>query len=73
MSYTIPRPEHPNPQRKRESFINLNGEWMFEIDTTANDVDRGLAKAAAVLLTRCLTTQKYSPSATRSLQTLSKR
>ena len=29
---TIPRPEYPRPQLRRESFINLNGEWEFEID-----------------------------------------
>ena len=26
------RPEHPNPQFKRENFINLNGKWEFEMD-----------------------------------------
>ena len=29
---TIPRNEHPRPDRKREDVINLNGEWFFEID-----------------------------------------
>lgn len=28
----IPRPEHPEPQLKRENWLNLNGEWEFEID-----------------------------------------
>ncbi len=35
MSYnnkTIPRPEYPRPQMVRDSFLNLNGEWDFEID-----------------------------------------
>ncbi|MBQ9071023.1 MAG: beta-galactosidase [Clostridia bacterium] len=45
MNYTIPRPEHPNPQWKRKSFVNLNGEWMFEIDKTASGFDRGLHTA----------------------------
>ncbi len=29
----IPRPEHPDPQRYREEWINLNGRWSFEIDS----------------------------------------
>ena len=28
----IPRPEYPRPQLVREKWINLNGEWDFEID-----------------------------------------
>lgn len=28
----IPRPEYPRPQMRRDSWINLNGEWEFEID-----------------------------------------
>ena len=28
----IPRSEHPRPDRHREAWINLNGEWDFEID-----------------------------------------
>ena len=28
----IPRCEHPRPDRHRESWINLNGTWDFEID-----------------------------------------
>ncbi len=28
----IPRSEHPRPDRKRETWLNLNGEWGFEID-----------------------------------------
>ncbi len=44
MSNTIPRPEHPNPQWKRDSFHNLNGEWQFEIDYNATGVERELHK-----------------------------
>ncbi len=29
---TIPRNEYPRPQMVREQWINLNGEWDFEID-----------------------------------------
>ena len=28
----IPRNEYPRPQLVREDWINLNGEWQFEID-----------------------------------------
>ena len=28
----IPRCEHPRPDRRRDAWINLNGEWDFEID-----------------------------------------
>ena len=36
----IPRPEHPNPQFERESWVNLNGEWEFEIDRGVSGRDR---------------------------------
>ena len=26
---SIPRPEHPNPQWKRDAWQNLNGVWQF--------------------------------------------
>ncbi|WP_260320188.1 glycoside hydrolase family 2 protein [Peribacillus simplex] len=29
---TIPRPEYPRPQLVRPDWVNLNGEWAFEID-----------------------------------------
>ena len=38
MEKYIPRPEHPNPQWRRESFVNLNGEWQFEIDANNSTV-----------------------------------
>src|SRR5665647_3168722 len=28
----IPRPEYPRPQMVRNKWINLNGQWEFEID-----------------------------------------
>ena len=46
MNRNIPRPEHPNPQWERESFVNLNGEWQFEIDRGASGHERGLIEAA---------------------------
>ena len=36
----IPRNEHPRPDRKRETWINLNGEWDFEIDNAKVGVDK---------------------------------
>ena len=32
MVMNIPRPEHPKPQFQRDSWMNLNGQWAFEID-----------------------------------------
>ena len=45
---TIPRPEHPNPQLMRESWMNLNGEWTFEMDFGRSGRERGLAQAEAL-------------------------
>ncbi|MCQ2770665.1 MAG: beta-galactosidase [Clostridia bacterium] len=39
---TLPRPEYPNPQFERQNWINLNGEWDFEIDNTLTAIDRGI-------------------------------
>ncbi len=32
MDNIIPRQEHPRPDRHRNTWLNLNGEWDFEID-----------------------------------------
>lgn len=37
---SIPRPEHPNPQFEREDWVNLNGEWEFELDRGISGLDR---------------------------------
>ena len=37
---SIPRPEHPNPQFEREDWVNLNGEWEFELDRGVSGRDR---------------------------------
>ncbi|MGW7255162.1 glycoside hydrolase family 2 protein [Streptomyces sp. NPDC054834] len=37
-----PRPEYPRPQFVREAWLNLNGEWQFEIDRSDTGLDRGL-------------------------------
>jgi len=38
----IPRPEHPRPDRFRENWVSLNGEWQFEIDQAGDGEARGL-------------------------------
>lgn len=38
------RKEHPKPQFERESWLNLNGEWEFEIDNAKSGEARGLQK-----------------------------
>ena len=45
MANFIPRAEHPNPQFERESWLNLNGEWEFEIDNSVSGRERGLQNA----------------------------
>ncbi|MGZ9584890.1 glycoside hydrolase family 2 protein [Paenibacillus marinisediminis] len=37
----IPRPEHPRPQFIRDQWMNLNGEWQFEIDQGRSGKARG--------------------------------
>ncbi len=34
MKDAIARTEHPRPDRRREEWLNLNGEWDFEIDNS---------------------------------------
>jgi beta-galactosidase/beta-glucuronidase len=38
----LPRPEHPRPQLVRARWLNLNGEWEFEIDQGDSGLERGL-------------------------------
>lgn len=38
----IPRPEYPRPQMIRSEWINLNGEWDFEIDYGKSGKERKL-------------------------------
>lgn len=42
MNQAIPRPEYPRPQFVREDWLNLNGQWQFEIDTADSGFQRGL-------------------------------
>ena len=46
---TIPRSEHPKPQFQRDSWMNLNGLWAFEIDNGRSGKARGLSAADAQL------------------------
>jgi len=39
---SIPRPEYPRPQFQRADWLNLNGEWEFEIDGGDSGIQRGL-------------------------------
>ena len=41
----IPRPEHPDPQRFRSAWINLNGPWDFAVDAGRNGLDAGWSAA----------------------------
>ncbi|MCL2509322.1 MAG: beta-galactosidase [Oscillospiraceae bacterium] len=41
----IPRPEYPNPQFERADWLNLNGEWEFEIDDSKSGRERELFRA----------------------------
>ena len=38
----IYRSEYPNPQFERKDWINLNGEWDFEIDNSESGLARGI-------------------------------
>ena len=50
MENKIPRAEYPRPQLVRDSYICLNGKWMFEIDHGKTGRERGLDKAATLSL-----------------------
>ena len=41
---TIPRSEHPRPDRKRSSWINLNGTWDFEVDNAKVGLEKKFYK-----------------------------
>ena len=44
MSNPIPRPEYPRPQFVRTRWMNLNGQWQFELDQGDSGLERGLTK-----------------------------
>ena len=37
-----PRPEYPRPQFERSQWVNLNGEWSYELDLVDTGLERGL-------------------------------
>lgn len=39
---SIPRSEYPRPQMTRDTWMNLNGEWEFEIDHSKSGAERNL-------------------------------
>lgn len=43
-SSSIPRPEYPRPQFVRRDWMNLNGEWAFEMDHGCSGRKRGLVE-----------------------------
>ncbi|MFO7630523.1 MAG: hypothetical protein R6W06_13630 [Prochlorococcaceae cyanobacterium] len=43
---TIPRPEYPRPQFRREPWINLNGPWTYTFDFGKSGAQRGFASSA---------------------------
>ena len=46
---SIPRSEYPRPQFVREGWMNLNGQWQFEIDQGRSGEIRGLQKEGVQL------------------------
>jgi beta-galactosidase/beta-glucuronidase len=40
----VPRPDYPRPQAVRPDWLNLNGEWEFEIDQGDSGLERGLRR-----------------------------
>lgn len=44
---SIPRPEHPRPDRFRPDWLNLNGAWQFKIDPGASGAEQNWQNAGA--------------------------
>ena len=40
--YALPRAEYPRPQFERENWVNLNGEWTYELDLVQTGHERCL-------------------------------
>ena len=51
---SIPRSEHPKPQFRRDSWMNLNGQWAFEIENGRSGKARGLNAKDAQLSGRII-------------------
>lgn len=39
---SVIKPEYPRPQLVRESYINLNGIWEFEVDNSLSEKEKGI-------------------------------
>jgi beta-galactosidase/beta-glucuronidase len=46
---SLPRPEHPRPDFYRSDWLNLNGEWQFEIDAGVSGEDRKIYESSSNL------------------------
>ena len=46
-SAAAPRPEHPRPDLRRESWVNLNGQWDFAFDPDEAGVEKEWFKPGA--------------------------
>ncbi len=44
----IPRSEYPRPQLVREQWLNLNGQWGFEIDNSMSGTEKEFQKREAL-------------------------
>ena len=44
----MPRPEHPRPNQKRDAWINLNGQWDFEIDNAKVGLEKKFYERASL-------------------------
>jgi len=49
---TLPRPEYPRPQLRRDTWTNLNGPWRFAFDDDDCGLDRGWQHTATERLGR---------------------
>jgi hypothetical protein len=54
---SVPRPEHPRPDFQRDTWLNLNGTWQFEVDAKGDGEERGLTSghdlAAHIIVPFC--------------------
>ena len=46
---SLPRPEYPRPQLRRDAWLCLNGQWQFVTDPARSGRARGLAKPDSAL------------------------
>ena len=39
--HVIPKPEFPRPEKQRESWLNLNGQWDFKLFPAGSEAETG--------------------------------